>query len=618
MSDIAYDFEKIEPKWQDYWEASGLFRVSPTTDKPKYYCLMMFPYPSGTLHVGHGRNYILGDAVARYKLMKGFNVLAPMGWDAFGLPAENAAIRENTHPRTFTEQNIAQMRRQFKRWGVVYDWSREIATCMPEYYKWNQWLFLKLFKKGLAYRKFGAVNWCPSCQTVLANEQVLEGTCERCESPVEQKDLEQWYLKITDYAERLLDDLDQLDGWSDQAKTLQENWIGRSEGAQIDFVLEGTDEVVPVFTTRPDTVYGVTFLVVAPEHPVIQRLLATSEHKDAIAEFVAAAKAESRKDRTSPDSEKEGIFLHAHVVNPLTSERVPLWTANYALMEYGTGAVMGVPAHDQRDFLFAKKYKLPIKVVIQPADRTLDAKTLPAAYEGQGVQFNSNEFTGLPNVFAMKKITQALEENEAGKATVTYRLRDWLISRQRYWGTPIPIVYCEKCGTVPVPEHQLPVLLPKEADFKQRGGASPLAGVDSFVKTDCPKCGGRARRETDTMDTFVDSSWYFLRYHSPTDEKRAFDSKLANAWLPVDMYIGGVEHATKHLIYARFITKVLYDFMEVEAEEPFKVLFNQGLIARNSNWCDGCRSYKWDKQVVGMGTLPEGAGAAGAGAGAGE
>ncbi|MBI3269817.1 MAG: leucine--tRNA ligase [Planctomycetes bacterium] len=610
MSETKYEFAKIEPKWQDAWERSGIFRMEPDSDKPRHYCLTMFPYPSGTLHVGHGRNYILGDAVARYKLMKGYNLLAPMGWDAFGLPAENAAIREDVHPRTFTETNISHMKKQFQSWGVLYDWSRELATCNPEYYKWNQWLFLLLFKKGLAYRKHGPVNWCPSCETVLANEQVVEGKCERCEAEIEQKDLEQWYLKITDYAERLLDDLDQLEGWSEQAKTLQENWIGRSEGSEIQFVLEGTEDVVPVFTTRPDTVYGVTFLVLAPEHPLVAKIAGEGEHKDEIMEFVERVRAESRLERTSPDSQKEGLFLHAHVINPLTSERVQLWTANYAVMDYGTGAVMGVPAHDQRDYLFARKYKLPIKVVIQPAGQTLDPKTMIQAYEGQGMQVNSNEFTGLPNVFAMMKITQALEENEVGKATVHYRLRDWLISRQRYWGTPIPIVYCEKCGVVPVPEHQLPVLLPPNADFKQRGGQSPLAGVESFVNTSCPTCGHKARRETDTMDTFVDSSWYFLRYLSPKEDKKAFDSEEVNKWLPVDIYIGGVEHATKHLIYARFITKVLYDFMLVEFEEPFKILFNQGLIGRSSNWCDTCRSYKWDRDVKGLVQAKEEGGAA--------
>ncbi len=588
---MQYDFKSIEKKWQDWWEKSGIFQAKPQAGANKYYCLMMFPYPSGTLHVGHGRNYIIGDAIARYKIMQGFNVLAPMGWDAFGLPAENAAIRQGIHPREFTLQNIATMKEQFRKWGVGYDWSREIAACDPGYYKWTQWLFLQLHKRGLAYRANAPVNYCPSCQTVLANEQVIEGACDRCGSTVEQRELEQWYFRITKYADRLVDDLDELEEWPERIRAMQEAWIGRREGAKIVFEVEGYEDSLPVFTTRADTVFGVTFMVLAPEHPLVAKFAAESADKDKILQFVAKAKAQDKRDRTSDVIEKEGISLGAYAINPVNAERVPIWTCNYVVMDYGTGAVMGVPAHDQRDFEFAKKHRIPVRVVIQPKGEELDPVAMLEAQTGEGIMVNSNQFDGLPNVFATKKITEFLEENEIGGATTTYRLRDWLISRQRYWGAPIPIVYCERCGTVPVPEEKLPVLLPEQVDYKPSGGHSPLQNVDAFVNTTCPQCGGKGRRETDTLDTFVDSSWYYLRFTAPRDAKKPFDSAVVNQWLPVDQYVGGAEHATKHLIYARFITKALYDLMLVDFEEPFRRLFAQGMITKESIWCGGCRTY---------------------------
>ncbi len=607
---MQYDFKTIESKWQDFWERADSFKAKEKSSRPKYYCLMMFPYPSGTLHVGHGRNYIIGDAIARYKIMQGLNVLTPMGWDAFGLPAENAAIREGIHPSQYTLRNIERMKEQFRKWGVIYDWSREIAACHPGYYRWTQWLFLQLHKKGLAYRALGPVNYCPSCQTVLANEQVIEGACERCESPVEPREMEQWYFKITQYADRLVDDLDELEEWPERIRTMQEEWIGRSKGARIVFELEGYEESLPVFTTRPDTVFGVTFMALAPEHPLVAKLASESADKDKILAFVAKAQAIDKRDRGSAGIEKEGMFLGAYAINPVNAERVPIWVTNYVVMDYGTGAVMGVPAHDQRDLEFSRKHRLPVRVVIQPKGQTLDPNVMREAHEGEGVQVNSGQFDGLPNVFATKKIIEFLEENEIGEATTNYRLRDWLISRQRYWGAPIPIVYCERCGTVPVPEEKLPVLLPDHVDYKPTGGHSPLHNIPDFLNTSCPQCGGKGRRETDTLDTFVDSSWYFLRYLCPRDEKRAFDSDLANRWMPVDQYVGGAEHATKHLIYARFITKVLYDFMLVEFEEPFQRLFAQGMITKESVWCATCRKYLFEgdyaeKKCVKCGREPE-------------
>ncbi len=579
MRKNAYNFSQLEPKWREYWEKCGLFRMQTDSAREKFYCLVMFPYPSGTLHVGHARNYVIGDVVVRYKLMRGFNVLSPMGWDSFGLPAENAAIKEKIHPAVFTSNNITAMKGQLLRWGTGYDWSREMNASNPDYYKWTQWIFLKLYEKGLAYRRKAFVNWCPSCSTVLANEQVVEGRCERCDNPVTQKDLEQWFFKITDYAQRLLDDLERLGHWPERVKLMQRNWIGRSEGARADFKIEATGESLPCFTTRPDTLYGATFMALAPEHPLIETLVEGNPRREEILRFAEKARKESLIQRSAADAPKEGVFTGHHVINPVNNEKIPLWVANYVLMEYGSGAVMSVPAHDQRDFEFAREHGLPIKVVIQPDGENLDPDTMEEAFIGDGVQVDSGPFDGLPNRKAMDKITEYLAEKNLGAHAVNYKLRDWLISRQRYWGAPIPIVYCEKCGTLPVPEAELPVVLPDIKDFGSAKG-SPLAMVEDFVNTKCPQCGKSARRETDTMDTFVDSSWYYLRYLSPNDDKEAFDSDVVNRWLPVDQYIGGVEHAILHLLYSRFITKVLYDLGLVGFQEPFQNLFTQGMIIK--------------------------------------
>ena len=572
---------EIEEKWQRYWAETGLFRASDHPPAPKYYCLMMFPYPSAALHVGHGRNYIIGDVVARYKMMRGFHLLAPMGWDAFGLPAENAAIKGGLPPRESTMANIATMKRQLREWGVCYDWDREVTSCDPSYYRWTQWLFLKLHERGLAYRKSAPVNWCPSCATVLANEQVADGGCERCGTRVRQKELEQWFFRITAYAQRLLDDLDLLPRWPERVKTMQRNWIGRSEGCEVDFRLASTGEALTCFTTRLDTIYGATYMVVAPEHPVVKRLAAGGgAGADAIRAFADRAAGQDRLARTADDAEKEGLFTGEEVVNPFTGERIPLWVANYVLMEYGTGAVMAVPAHDQRDFDFARKYGLPVTLVIRGEGGPLDASSMSGAYEGDGTLVNSPPFDGLPNREAIGAMADLMEKGGFGRRTVCYRLRDWLISRQRYWGAPIPIVHCESCGAVPVPEKDLPVLLPEEIEFLPTG-ESPLARCPSFVACPCPRCGAAARRETDTMDTFVDSSWYYLRYISPRADDRPFDRGLVDLWLPVDQYIGGVEHAILHLMYSRFITKALQDAGCVGFPEPFKNLFTQGMIIKD-------------------------------------
>jgi leucyl-tRNA synthetase len=594
MNIREYNFSEIEKKWQTFWEGIGLFRVDEECDKDKFYCLVMFPYPSGTLHVGHGRNYIIGDVVSRYKIMKGFRVLSPIGWDAFGLPAENSAIANGIHPSIHTKNNIKKMKVQLERWGVGYDWDREVASCDAEYYRWTQWIFLKLFHHNLAYKKKAAVNWCPSCATVLANEQVVDDLCERCDTKVKQRDLEQWFFKITDYAQRLLDDLETLDGWPEKVKTMQANWIGRSEGAKINFNLEGTDKVIPCFTTRPDTIFGVTFMSLAPEHPIISELVTGTEHEKSVSGFVERAKSLSTIERTSEGTEKEGIFTGSYVINPVNGERVPLWVSNYALMEYGTGAVMAVPAHDQRDFDFAKKYSLPIKIVIQPSDvdTSLKPEELSEAYVEDGLQINSKQFDGIPNREAIPKIINFFEEKGIGERNINYRLRDWLISRQRYWGAPIPIIYCDSCGAVPVPEENLPVLLPDNVEFKPNG-RSPLVDVEEFVNTTCPKCGDKAKRETDTMDTFVDSSWYYLRYISSKDNNQAFDTAKVNKWLPVDQYIGGIEHAILHLLYSRFITKTFFDFKLIDFNEPFKNLFTQGMIIK-----DGAKMSKSKGNVV--------------------
>ena len=589
----TYSFDKIEPKWQKYWSDKDLFKMDPDSKKPKYYCLMMFPYPSAALHVGHGRNYIIGDVVARYKIMKGFNVLAPMGWDAFGLPAENAAIQHNSHPRESTMKNIATMKKQLFEWGIGYDWDREITSCLPDYYRWTQWLFLKLYQKDLCYRKKAAVNWCPSCQTVLANEQVVEGRCERCEALVVEKDLEQWFFKITDYAERLLDDLRLLECWPERVKTMQKNWLGKSEGVEIFFPVVGDkQEVLSCFTTRVDTIYGVTYMVLAPEHPAIESLIKDAGNKDKIDKFIKDVRLQNKIERLSLEVEKVGMFIDRYVINPMTGEKIPLWIANYVLMEYGTGAVMAVPAHDQRDFEFAKEYNLPVKVVIDNPKNPLDAASMTEAYIEDGVMTASGQFTDLANRAAIQKMTDYMQKKKIGRRTIHYRLRDWLISRQRYWGAPIPIVYCSSCGIVPVPDRELPVLLPEGVRFKPQG-KSPLETQKDFLNTVCPRCKGPARREVDTMDTFVDSSWYFLRYLSPDDNKRAFDSRLVNKWLPVDQYIGGVEHAILHLLYARFITKVLYDLGLINFQEPFKALFTQGMIIK-----DGAKMSKSKGNVI--------------------
>ena len=580
MTQEFYPFKQIEKKWQKRWEERGLFKMDPDSSKDKYYCLMMFPYPSASLHVGHGRNYIIGDVVARYKIMNKFNVLAPMGWDAFGLPAENAAIKNGIHPKKSTLNNIETMKRQLYSWGVGYDWGREIASCMPDYYKWTQWIFLQLYKKGLAYKKKASVNWCPSCKTVLANEQVIDGGCERCSSEVELRSLEQWFFKITDYAEKLLEDLQLLKDWPERVKLMQKNWIGRSEGVEIDFKVFDSDMVLTCFTTRVDTIFGATYMVLAAEHPLIVDLIKDSKDKDKIKKFIDGVKKESVIDRASADVEKKGMFTGKYVINPVNNRKIPLWISNYVLMEYGTGAVMAVPAHDERDFEFAGKYKLPVIVVIDNPKEPLNADNMKEAYIDEGVMVNSGAFDGIPSREAIEKIADYMEKEDIGRRKVHYKLRDWLISRQRYWGAPIPMVYCDKCGAQPVNEHDLPVLLPEEVKFKPHG-ESPLKDVKRFVNTKCPKCRGKATREIDTMDTFVDSSWYFLRYLSPKDNSRPFDKDIVNKWLPVDQYIGGVEHAILHLMYSRFIVKVLYDLGHIGFREPFAKLFTQGMIVKN-------------------------------------
>ncbi|MBI4437142.1 MAG: leucine--tRNA ligase [Candidatus Omnitrophica bacterium] len=588
-----YPFRTIEPKWQSFWEKERLFEVDTSrTDKTKYYCLVMFPYPSATLHVGHGRNYIIGDVVARYKLMRGFNVLAPIGWDAFGLPAENAAIKGGLHPKISTLNNIATMKRQLRQWGVCYDWRREVTACFPDYYKWSQWIFLKLYEKSLAYKKRAAVNWCSSCQTVLANEQVVNGACERCETPVIQKFLEQWFFKITDYAERLLKDIAQLTHWPERVRVMQRNWIGKNEGVAIHFPVDGEGEPLTCFTTRVDTIYGATYMVLAPEHPRLQELIRDSKNKGEIQQFVERILRQPQEERSALEVKKEGVFTGWHVVNPVNGRKIPLWVANYVLLEYGTGAVMAVPAHDQRDFEFAKKYGLPIEVVIDQPENPLNPLTMKEAYIEEGIMVHSELFNGLGNREAMEKIAHFMEKKGMGRRTSAYRLRDWLISRQRYWGAPIPILYCNACGIVPVPEKDLPVLLPENVRFRPTG-ESPLKDAPEFVKTRCPKCKGEGKREFDTMDTFVDSSWYFLRYLSPQNAERPFDTALVNRWLPVDQYIGGVEHAILHLLYSRFIVKVLHDLGYVGFDEPFERLFTQGMIIK-----DGFKMSKSKGNVV--------------------
>ena len=575
-----YAPQAIEKKWQQRWAEQRVFEVVEDPARPKFYCLVMFAYPSGHAHVGHVRNYMIGDVVARMKRMRGFHVIHPFGWDAFGLPAENAAIQHNVHPRTWTLDNIAHMKGQLQRLGISYAWEREIATCLPEYYRWNQWIFLKMFERGLAYRRRSTVNWCPSCQTVLANEQVVEGQCWRCDSAVDPRALEQWFLRITDYAEELLDGIERLSGWPEKVLTMQRNWIGRSEGAQVSFALVGAPAVpIEVFTTRLDTICGGTFVLLAPEHDLVDQIAETAEDPEAFRARVRRFRGQDRTARLTGEVEKEGFDTGRVARNPFTGESVPVWVANFVLADYGTGAVMGVPAHDQRDFEFARKYGLPIRVVIQPDDGApaLSADSLSEAYAGPGRLVNSGEFSGLLWQDALVKMTEAAEARGLGQGTVTYRLKDWGISRQRYWGTPIPIIHCEACGLVPVPYADLPVELPNVTAFSGRGD-SPLAQVAEFVNTTCPACGEAARRETDTMDTFVDSSWYYYRYCDPTNTELPFDPSVARCWTPVDFYSGGVEHAILHLIYSRFFCRVLRDLGLVEHDEPFSRLLTQGMV----------------------------------------
>jgi len=571
--------QEIEPRWQEYWENEKLYYASEDDEGERFYALVMFPYPSGDLHMGHMRNYAIGDLIARYKKMRGYNVMNPMGWDAFGLPAENAALEADIHPKMWTEQNIAAMKSQLYKMGICYDWGREVTSCLPDYYRWTQWIFLQLFKRGLAYKRKSPANWCPSCKTVLANEQVIEGgQCERCGTEVTKKDLEQWFFKITDYADELLEDLVLLENWPERVRVMQENWIGRSHGVEFRLGIDGHDGKIGAFTTRIDTVFGMTFVVLAPEHPLVEKLTAP-ERKTEVEAYVEKARQASEIDRLAADVEKEGVFIGSYAINPMNEERMPIYIADYVLMTYGTGAIMGVPAHDTRDFAFAKRQGLPIPVVIAPRD--WDGEELEDAYVEEGTMVNSGPFDGLPSPEGIERIADYMEEHEIGGRKVYYRLRDWLISRQRYWGAPIPVVYCAKCGTVPVAEKELPVLLPMEVDFHPTGtGESPLATVPEFVETACPRCGAAARRETDTMDTFVCSSWYYFRYADAHNEEAPWRKEKADAWLPVDQYTGGVEHAILHLMYSRFFTKVFRDMGLTSIDEPFARLFTQGMITK--------------------------------------
>jgi len=586
-----YDFKAIEAKWQQYWETEKAYQVSEDPDRKKYYLLEMFPYPSGRIHMGHVRNYSIGDVIARYKRMQGFNVLHPMGWDAFGLPAENAALKRGIHPASWTYDNIAYMRKQLKAMGLSYDWHREIATCRPEYYRWEQLIFLQLLEKGLVYRKETTVNWCEDCATVLAREQVIDGCCWRCDQQVLPKTMYGWFLKITDYADELLDDLDKLSGWPEKVITMQRNWIGKSRGLACDFQVAGSDEKITIFTTRPDTVYGVTFMSLAVEHPLIDSLIEGTEHEDKVRTFIKETILEKQRTSLDEEPEKSGIFTGRYCINPFNGEQVPIYVANFVIMEYGTGAVMAVPAHDQRDFEFARKYDLPIRQVVVPEDQQANGATLAEAWEGDGNLVDSGTFTGLSSAAAKKAIIDHAEQQGFGQARITYRLRDWGISRQRYWGTPIPVIHCERCGVVPVPEEKLPVTLPGTDD--PAGSHAPLHQQEDFYTTTCPKCGGPARRETDTMDTFVESSWYFARYTSPRNEEAPLDRDAARYWLSVDQYIGGVEHAILHLLYSRFFTRLLRDLGYLDIDEPFTNLLTQGMVIK-----DGSKMSKSKGNVV--------------------
>lgn len=572
-----YEFKRIEKKWQTYWEENKSFKTVEDDSREKYYVLEMFPYPSGKLHMGHVRNYSIGDVVARFKHMRGFNVLHPMGFDSFGLPAENAAIKNGTPPAEWTFRNIEEMTEQLKQLGISYDWEREVETCNPNYYRWMQWIFVQFFNKGLAYKKENPVNWCPSCQTVLANEQVIDGACERCHTPVGKKNLSQWYFKITDYAERLLDNLKKLPGWPNKVKLMQENWIGKSIGANVNFKIDGTDKIMKVFTTRADTLFGCTYMVMAPEHPYLEELVQGTEYEEEARRYMQEVQHMDEIERTSTVKEKTGVFIGKYAINPVNGKKVPIFISDYVLMGYGTGAIMAVPAHDQRDFDFAKKFDLEIIPVVESKDPSVDINDLKEAFVAEGTMINSGEYDGMNNRKVIPMMVDWLAEHNSGEKTINYKLRDWLVSRQRYWGTPIPMVFCDDCGWVPEKEENLPVLLPEDVEFTGKG-ESPLTTSKSFVECSCPKCGGKARRETDTMDTFLDSSWYFLRFCDPHNDEKIFEKKKVDYWMNVDQYIGGVEHAILHLMYARFFEMALSDMGLVTAEEPFKNLLTQGMV----------------------------------------
>ena len=581
-----YNFSEIENKWQKVWEEQKTFKVTEDPDKEKYYVLEMFPYPSGKLHMGHVRNYSIGDVIARFRTMNGYNVLHPMGYDAFGLPAENAAIKHNVEPAEWTWGNIAEMNRQLRQLGLSYDWDREVATAHPSYYKWMQWIFIQFYKAGLAYKKESQVNWCPSCQTVLANEQVVDGCCERCGAAVGKKNLSQWYFKITDYAERLLDNLDKLEGWPNKVKIMQRNWIGKSHGAEAQFKIQDYDETLTVFTTRIDTIFGTTFMVLAPEYPSVPDMVKGTEYEAETMAYIDRCAHMSEIDRTSTTNEKTGVFIGKYAINPFTGKTMPIFISDYVLMGYGTGAVMGVPAHDQRDFDFAKKFGLEIIPVIDPHDPDVDLNDLKEACAAEGTVINSGEFNGMNNKDAIQKIAEVADERGIGRKTINYRLRDWLISRQRYWGTPIPMIHCDSCGWVPEKEENLPVLLPTDVEFTGKG-ESPIVTSKSFVDTVCPVCGRPAKREVDTMDTFLDSSWYELRYCDARNDEEVFNKDKVNYWMNVDQYIGGVEHAIMHLMYARFFQMALYDLGLVKDEEPFRNLLTQGMVTKGYYDKDG-------------------------------
>ena len=578
--DEKYNFKQVEKKWQKYWQEHDCFHTEEDPSKEKYYVLEMFPYPSGKLHMGHVRNYSIGDVVARFKKMQGYNVLHPMGFDSFGLPAENAAIKHGIAPDKWTWDNIHEMEDQLRQLGLSYDWDREVQTCNPDYYRWMQWIFIQFFNKGLAYKKENPVNWCPSCQTVLANEQVVDGCCERCKTPVGKKNLSQWYFKITDYADRLLEDLDHLPGWPNKVKVMQENWIGKSVGANIDFKIDGTDRVLKVFTTRADTLFGCTYMVMAPEHPFVKELVDGTQYQEPVDEYLDKVQHMNEIERTSTTKEKTGVFIGRYAVNPVNGKKVPIFISDYVLMGYGTGAIMAVPAHDQRDFDFARAFDLEIIPVVDPGNPDIDVNDLKEAFAAEGTMINSGQFDGMNNRKAIPAMIDWLNENGVGEKTVNYKLRDWLISRQRYWGTPIPMIYCDDCGWVPEKEENLPVLLPTDVKFTGKG-ESPLTTSRTFGECSCPRCGKKARREMDTMDTFLDSSWYFLRYCDPGNEKQAFSREKTDYWMNVDQYIGGVEHAILHLMYARFFQMALYDLGLVKDQEPFENLLTQGMVNKD-------------------------------------